>query len=99
MLFCSQNFFLFFVVIFCVYWALPWRQPRVWLLLAASFFFYATWSAWLASTSRPSPSAIFRRCAKTLGARSRSSSQPGQVSSGPRPKEILRWVSCADMSG
>jgi alginate O-acetyltransferase complex protein AlgI len=41
MLFCSQRFLLFFAVVFALYWVLPWRQPRVWLLLAASFYFYA----------------------------------------------------------
>jgi alginate O-acetyltransferase complex protein AlgI len=46
--FCSQKFFLFFVLIFALYWALPWRRPRVWLLLAASFYFYASWNKWLA---------------------------------------------------
>jgi alginate O-acetyltransferase complex protein AlgI len=48
MLFCSQRFLLFFSVVFAVYWALPWRRPRVWLLLAASFIFYADWNHWLA---------------------------------------------------
>ncbi len=48
MLFCSQNFALFFAVVFIVYWALPWHRVRVWLLLAASFFFYASWNHWLA---------------------------------------------------
>src|SRR5262249_29763933 len=35
-------------VVFAVYWALPWRQARVWLLVAASYYFYATWSRELA---------------------------------------------------
>jgi alginate O-acetyltransferase complex protein AlgI len=48
MQFCSQKFFLFFVLVFALYWALPWRRLRVWLLLAASFYFYATWNEWLA---------------------------------------------------
>src|SRR4051794_9199239 len=48
MLFCSREFLLFFVVVFVVYWALPWRRPRVLLLLAASFYFYACWNKWLA---------------------------------------------------
>jgi alginate O-acetyltransferase complex protein AlgI len=48
MLFCSQQFLLFFTVVFCLYWTLPWHQVRVWLLLAASFFFYACWNHWLA---------------------------------------------------
>jgi alginate O-acetyltransferase complex protein AlgI len=49
MLFCSKLFLVFFVVVFAAYWALPWRRARVWLLLAASFYFYASWSQWLAS--------------------------------------------------
>src|SRR5690348_13379132 len=48
MLFCSQAFFLFFAVIFTAYWAMPWHRPRVWLLLAGSFVFYASWNKWLA---------------------------------------------------
>jgi alginate O-acetyltransferase complex protein AlgI len=48
MLFCSQRYLMFFVVVFLVHWAMPWRRARVWLLLAASFFFYASWSRWLA---------------------------------------------------
>src|SRR5437762_3301558 len=48
MLFCSQQFFLFFMLVFAVYWALPWHRLRVWLLLAASFHFYASWNHWLA---------------------------------------------------
>jgi alginate O-acetyltransferase complex protein AlgI len=48
MQFCTQKFFLFFVLIFALYWALPWRRVRVWLLLAASFYFYASWSKSLA---------------------------------------------------
>src|SRR6202011_5919488 len=30
------------------YWALPWHRARIWLLLGASFFFYASWNKWLA---------------------------------------------------
>ena len=62
MLFCSQQFTLFFAVVWAVYWALPhafrfrcwtpgqepWHRPRVWLLLVASFYFYASWNHWLA---------------------------------------------------
>ncbi|HEY7315914.1 MAG TPA: MBOAT family O-acyltransferase [Gemmataceae bacterium] len=48
MQFCSQKFFLFFLVIFALYWALPARRPRVWLLLGASFYFYASWNKMLA---------------------------------------------------
>jgi alginate O-acetyltransferase complex protein AlgI len=48
MQFCSQKFFLFFLLVFVLYWALPWRRVRVGLLLAASFYFYASWNKWLA---------------------------------------------------
>jgi alginate O-acetyltransferase complex protein AlgI len=47
-LFCSPEFLLFFTVILLVYWALPWHQGRVWLLLLASFYFYASWNKRLA---------------------------------------------------
>jgi alginate O-acetyltransferase complex protein AlgI len=47
-LFCSDTFLVFFGAVFAAYWALPWRQARVWLLVAASYFFYATWSRQLA---------------------------------------------------
>ncbi len=49
MLFCSQQFLVFFTAIFVVYWALPWHRARVWLLLGASFYFYASWNKWLAA--------------------------------------------------
>ncbi len=48
MLFCTEKFLLFFAVVFVVYWAMPWRQVRVWWLLGASFYFYASWNKWLA---------------------------------------------------
>ncbi len=48
MLFCSQAFLYFFAALLLIYWLMPWRQPRIWLLLAASFYFYAVWNAWLA---------------------------------------------------
>jgi alginate O-acetyltransferase complex protein AlgI len=48
MLFCSLKFLGFFALVFAVYWALPWHRARVLLLLAASFFFYASWNHWLA---------------------------------------------------
>jgi alginate O-acetyltransferase complex protein AlgI len=46
--FCSQIFLFFFVAIFALYWLTPSPRARVWLLLAASFGFYATWNHWLA---------------------------------------------------
>ena len=48
MLFCSREFLLFFALVLAVYWAMPWRRGRVWLLLVASFYFYAAWNRWLA---------------------------------------------------
>src|SRR5436190_13119461 len=48
MLFCSLEFFVFFVGVFALYWAVPWQRPRVWLLLAASLYFYASWNKQLA---------------------------------------------------
>jgi alginate O-acetyltransferase complex protein AlgI len=47
-LFCTQQFLFFFVVVFALYWAMPWAQARVWLLLVASFVFYACFNKWLA---------------------------------------------------
>src|SRR5215472_7809555 len=49
MLFCSAQYFLFFAAVFLVYWALPWHRVRVWFLLGASFYFYASWNKWLAA--------------------------------------------------
>jgi alginate O-acetyltransferase complex protein AlgI len=46
--FCSLQYLLFFTLVFAVYWLLPWNRVRVWLLLAASFYFYASWNHWLA---------------------------------------------------
>jgi alginate O-acetyltransferase complex protein AlgI len=48
MLFCTLPFLGFFLAVFAVYWAMPWPRGRVWLLLAASLFFYGQWSKWLA---------------------------------------------------
>ncbi len=48
MLFCSRQFLVFFAAVLALYWALPWRRARVWLLLATSFYFYACWNRWLA---------------------------------------------------
>jgi alginate O-acetyltransferase complex protein AlgI len=46
--FCSVQYLAFFVVVFAAYWALPWKRGRVYLLLAASFAFYACWNKQLA---------------------------------------------------
>jgi alginate O-acetyltransferase complex protein AlgI len=48
LLFCSFPFCAFFLVVFLAYWALPWHRGRVWLLLGASIYFYASWNHWLA---------------------------------------------------
>ena len=48
MLFCSERFLVFFTIVFALYWALRWHQARIYLLLAASFYFYASWNSWLA---------------------------------------------------
>src|SRR6188508_1513327 len=48
MLFCSFDYLFFFLLVFSAYWALPWRRARLLLLLAASFYFYASWNKWLA---------------------------------------------------
>jgi alginate O-acetyltransferase complex protein AlgI len=48
MLFCSQQFLLFFLAVFTIHWSMPWQKARVYLLLIASFIFYAAWNHWLA---------------------------------------------------
>src|SRR5947209_8182488 len=48
MLFCTNQFFTFFLVVLLAYWATPWHAARTGLLLAASIYFYATWNPWLA---------------------------------------------------
>jgi alginate O-acetyltransferase complex protein AlgI len=48
MLFCSQAFLFFFTALLLIYWLMRWRTARIGLLLAASFYFYAVWNAWLA---------------------------------------------------
>jgi alginate O-acetyltransferase complex protein AlgI len=48
MLFTTHQYLIFFVAVFALYWAMPWPRLRVYLLLAASFYFYATWNQWLA---------------------------------------------------
>ena len=42
----TQAFLLFFAGVFCLYWMIPrrWQMTRVWLLVIASFHFYASWS-------------------------------------------------------
>src|SRR5262245_49178384 len=48
MLFCTGEYVLFLAAVVAAYWAMPWARGRVYLLLAASLFFYAKWSPWLA---------------------------------------------------
>jgi alginate O-acetyltransferase complex protein AlgI len=48
MLFPTHEYLIFFVIVFTAYWAMPWKRPRIYLLLAASFYFYAVWNHWLA---------------------------------------------------
>jgi alginate O-acetyltransferase complex protein AlgI len=48
MLFVTQKFLLFFLVVFTTYWLIPWKRPRVWLLLVASYYFYFCFNHWLA---------------------------------------------------
>ena len=47
MLFCTQAFLFFFLIVFGCYWAVPNDRFRVVLLLAASIYFYSCWNAWL----------------------------------------------------
>jgi len=48
MLFCTKEYLFFLTAVFVLYWSMPWDRLRVWLLLAASFTFYAAWSRELA---------------------------------------------------
>jgi alginate O-acetyltransferase complex protein AlgI len=48
MLFTTLRFVYFFAIVFTIYWALPWQRARVYFLLVASFYFYASFSKWLA---------------------------------------------------
>jgi D-alanyl-lipoteichoic acid acyltransferase DltB (MBOAT superfamily) len=46
----TPAFLIFFAIIFAAYWSIPrkWQMARIWLLVVASFHFYAAWSAELA---------------------------------------------------
>lgn len=46
--FCSLVYVLFFTLLFSAYWLIPSKNLRNYLLLAASFYFYASWNSWLA---------------------------------------------------
>jgi alginate O-acetyltransferase complex protein AlgI len=47
-LFTSEHFLVFFVIVFAVHWLVPWHRVRLWWLLGASLYFYASWNPWLA---------------------------------------------------
>ncbi len=46
----TQAFLLFFLGVFTIYWMIPrrWQMTRIWVLIIASFHFYAAWSFELA---------------------------------------------------
>ena len=67
MQFTSLEFCTFFAVVFCCYWALPWKRARVWLLLVASYYFYMSWNAQLAAVICAS-SAVDYFIGRALGA-------------------------------
>jgi alginate O-acetyltransferase complex protein AlgI len=46
--FCSLQYLAFFGSVFVLYWLMPWKRARVYLLVAASFAFYACWNKQLA---------------------------------------------------
>jgi alginate O-acetyltransferase complex protein AlgI len=48
MLFVTQKFLIFYVIVFTIYWSIPRNRPRVWLLLVASYYFYFCFNQWLA---------------------------------------------------
>ena len=48
MLFCTGEYVLFLAAVVALYWLTPWPRARVWILLVASYAFYASWNRWLA---------------------------------------------------
>src|SRR5690349_24976775 len=48
MLFCTGEYVLFLAAVVTLYWLTPWPRARVWILLVASYAFYASWNRWLA---------------------------------------------------
>jgi alginate O-acetyltransferase complex protein AlgI len=48
MLFCTGEYVLFLAAVVTVYWLTPWPRIRVWILLAASYYFYYSFNKWLA---------------------------------------------------
>jgi alginate O-acetyltransferase complex protein AlgI len=57
MLFCTAEFFYFFVAVFAAYWAMPHRRLRLGIALASGgYFAYATWG-WLSAVPSTPPAA------------------------------------------
>ncbi|MBO0700886.1 MAG: MBOAT family protein [Zavarzinella sp.] len=48
MLFTTGEYVLFLTAVVTLYWLTPYRRVRIWILLVASFVFYASWNRWLA---------------------------------------------------
>jgi alginate O-acetyltransferase complex protein AlgI len=48
LLFCSHQFCAFLAIVIAAYWCLHWHSARVYVLLAASAYFYASWNRSLA---------------------------------------------------
>jgi alginate O-acetyltransferase complex protein AlgI len=48
MLFTTGEYVLFLAAVVTLYWLTPFPRVRVWILLVASFAFYASWNKWLA---------------------------------------------------
>ena len=48
MLFCTGEYVQFLAAVVILYWLTPWPRARVWILLVASYAFYASWNRWLA---------------------------------------------------
>jgi alginate O-acetyltransferase complex protein AlgI len=81
MLFCTKDYLFFLLAVFALYWATPRERVRVWLLLIASFTFYAVWSRELACIVAASSAVDF-----FLG------QQMGAAAS-PRARKYLLWAS------
>jgi alginate O-acetyltransferase complex protein AlgI len=48
MLFTTGEYVLFLAAVVTLYWLTPFPRVRVWILLVASYAFYASWNKWLA---------------------------------------------------
>lgn len=46
MLFPTYQFLCFFLIVFTIYWSIPWHRARLGWLLLASIFFYMSWNPW-----------------------------------------------------